>query len=93
MATSAQELVQQLVESATWKTTSPAGGSIDIQFFADGTGRVGSGLLSREFTWQGQGRRLCLEGLPGTASGCITLTAAEDGFLGQRDDGATIRFW
>lgn len=89
----AEDLVRQVVESATWKTTSPTGGSIDIRFFADGTGRVGSGLLSREFTWHGEGRRLCLEGLPGAASGCITLTATEDGFVGEREDGATIRFW
>lgn len=89
----AEDPVQQLVDSAAWKTTSPTGGSIDIRFFADGTGRVGSGLLSREFSWEGEGRQICLQGLPGAASGCITLTPTEDGFIGQREDGATIRFW
>lgn len=93
LAAAADDLVQQMVESSSWQTTSPTGGSVEIRFFPDGTGRAGSGLLSREFTWEGEGRRLCLSGLPGAASGCMMLTPSDKGLVGQREDGATILFW
>jgi hypothetical protein len=89
----ADDLAQQVADGAAWTTVSPTGGSISITFRPDGTGRVGSGLFSRRLTWQGQGNRLCLSGLPGAASGCMVLTETDDGFLGRRDDGTELRLW
>jgi hypothetical protein len=89
----ADDLARQVADGAAWTTVSPTGGSISITFLPDGTGRVGSGLLSRRLTWQGQGDSLCLSGLPGAASGCMVLTKTENGFLGRREDGSEMRLW
>lgn len=89
----ADDLALQVADGIAWTTISPTGGSIGITFRPDGTGRVGSGLFSRRLTWQGQGDRLCLSGLPGAASGSMVLTETENGFIGRRDDGTELRLW
>ncbi len=89
----ADDLAQRLADGSMWITMAPMGGSMNITFRPDGTGRAGSGLFSQDLTWQSQGDRLCLSGLPGDASGCMMLIATDEGFLGRRDDGTEFRLW
>jgi hypothetical protein len=89
----AQDLAERVADGLAWTTDGPTGGTVQITFFLDGSGRAGSGLFSRRLTWQGEGDRLCLSGLPGTASGCVLLTKTDTGYSGQREDGSALNLW
>lgn len=89
----AQDLAVRVADGLAWTTDGPTGGTVEITFFPDGTGRAGSGLFARRLTWQGEGDRLCLSGLPGVASGCIQLTKTAEGYSGRREDGSALNLW
>ncbi len=89
----AQDIANKVADGAAWMTEGPQGGTIMITFFPDGTGQAGSGLFSRRLTWQGEGDRLCLMGLPGAASGCMQLTKTDKGYSGLREDGTALILW
>lgn len=89
----AQDAVSSLADGSAWTTEGPRGGNIQITFLPDGTGQAGSGIFARSLAWEGEGDLLCISGLPGAASGCMTLSKTTGGFTGRREDGSTLRFW
>jgi hypothetical protein len=89
----AQDVASKVADGAAWMADGPQGGMVEITFVPDGTGQAGSGLFSRSLTWQGEGNRLCLEGLPGAASGCMQMTRTDKGYSGMREDGTALNLW
>jgi hypothetical protein len=90
---SAEDLISRLTDGRIWSADGPMGTPVDIVFNADGTGKVGSGFFTQALTWERSGERICIAGLPGTASGCMDIMASENGYIGTRDDGSQLRLW
>lgn len=85
-------IITTLTDGKPWQTQGPNGRNVSVRFMPDGTGKVGQGLLRRSFTWQMQGSELCLEGLPGDASGCFTLSVVDGVIVGAKAGRAFLTF-
>jgi hypothetical protein len=90
---SAEDAISRLTDGQAWSADGPMGSAVDISFNPNGTGKVGSGLFTQAFAWEGSGNRICIAGLPGTASGCLDMAATENGYIGTREDGSQMRLW
>ena len=88
-----QDLAVRVADGLASTMDGRTGGTVQITFFPEWSGRAGSGLFARWLTQQGEGDRLCLNSLPRAAAGCVQLTKTAIGYSGQREDGSTLNLW
>ena len=79
-----------IADGEPWAVASSDGRRGSMTFFADGTGHMGSELISVRMTWVPMGNGFCLTRNP-TQTRCITLRAEGSGYVGIEDGQVTLR--